>query len=230
MSKKNQNRSISETFQLVLKKYNSLKQGKDGKELETINELENLTKELLKFFKGFRKILLIIFSLLLILIALFCFSIYKNVELTNINSELENQKVDSIMKTILDIKEIEVDSVTTRTSYKYQKKGDKIVTYKNLLDENDSLQGRIDSLRILRIKQKSRISTLRQKLGMAKDNYGIDFREYYKVRNGDTTNYIEIRGKKVDSAMMLLEHYRKNLTYNKEEDLWYITESQTEKQ
>lgn len=226
MSKKNRNRSISESFKLVLKKYDTLKQGKDGKELETINELEKLTKELLKFFKGFRKILLMMFSLLLILTALFCFSVYKNIELTNINSELENQKVDSIMKTILDIKETEVDSVTTRTSYKYQKKGDKIVTYRNLLDDNDSLQEQIDSLRILRIKQKSQLSTLRQKLEMAKDNYGINFREYYRVRNGDTTNYIQIQGKKVDSAMMLLEHYRKNLTYNKDEDLWYITEKQ----
>lgn len=229
MSKKNKNRSISETFQLILKKYNSLKQGKEERELEKINELENLTKELLIFFKGFRNILFIMISLLLILTGLFCFSVHKNAELTNINSELEYQKVDSIMKTILDIKGMEVDNVTAQTSYKYQMKGDKIVTYKNLTDENDSLQERIDILRIMRITQKTQISTLRRKLDMAKENYGIKFKEYFKVKNGDTTNYIEIHGTKVDSAFMLLEHYRNNLTYDEAKDLWYITEGQNEK-
>ncbi|ADF51644.1 hypothetical protein ZPR_1308 [Zunongwangia profunda SM-A87] len=195
---------------------------KDEKSLETILKA---TEEVRTFFKGIRKIFLILLSLVVLLFVLLIISTTYNTKLENLNSELENQKIDSIIKTIMDIKRVQKNDSTITTSYSYQVRGDKIVTYNELVNEKDSLRNTIDSLKLLRIKLKSKNSELDQKLKMIIDNYGIKFTEFYKIKNKDTINYLRLEGKKIDSALILLEHYRKNLSYDKEKNKWYIIEN-----
>jgi hypothetical protein len=222
MSKKNQNRSISDVFKEIFKNLDSLKHSKDEKDQNSLIELDNDIKELKQFFKGIRKLILILFSLLVISIILFVYTIYQNEKLRFLNSDLESKKIDSIIRTIMDIKEIETDSSTIQTTYNYRTRNNEIITYNELAGENDSLKSNVDSITNLKRELNSKISTLEQKLNMAKENYGISFREFYRVENKDTINYIQITGKKVDSAFLLLSRYRDKLFYDKENDSWYI--------
>jgi hypothetical protein len=224
MSKKNKNDSISDSLNLIVKKVKTLQENGDVKTEKSLNEILLATEEVQKFFKGIQKIFIIIISFTCLLLVLLIISWSYNDKLESINSELENQRTDSIIRTIMNIKRIKTDSSSIR-SYHYSVKGNKIVTYKELLVENDSLENIIDSLEILKINIKSKNNNYEKKLKLIKDNYGVEFSEFYKVINKDTTNYIRMKGKKIDSAFMLLEAYRKNLIYNKEKNEWYIQEN-----
>ncbi|WP_041578730.1 hypothetical protein [Zunongwangia profunda] len=225
MSKKAKNESISDSLNLIVKKVQTLKKSEEVKDEKSLETILKATEEVRTFFKGIRKIFLILLSLVVLLFVLLIISTTYNTKLENLNSELENQKIDSIIKTIMDIKRVQKNDSTITTSYSYQVRGDKIVTYNELVNEKDSLRNTIDSLKLLRIKLKSKNSELDQKLKMIIDNYGIKFTEFYKIKNKDTINYLRLEGKKIDSALILLEHYRKNLSYDKEKNKWYIIEN-----
>jgi len=222
MSKKNQNRSISDIFKRISNNLDSLNSTENEKDPKLKNEIKEDLKELKQFFKGIRKLMLIMFSLFIIAIILFGYTMYQNDKLRYMNSDLESKKVDSIIKTIMNIKEIETDSNTIRTTYNYRRRNNKIITYSELVNENDSLKNSVDSISILKQKLKSNISTFDKKLKLAKNSYGIDFREYSRVKDKDTINYIQIISPEADSAFILLNHYRDNLYYDKNEDIWYI--------
>lgn len=222
MSKKNQNRSVSDIFKRISKNLDSLNSIESEKDPKLKNEIKEDVKELKQFFKGIRKLMLIMFSLFIIAIILFGYTMYQNDKLRYMNSDLESKKVDSIIKTIMNIKEIETDSNTIRTTYNYRTRNNKIITYSELVDENDSLKNSVDSISVLRLKLKSKISTFEKKLKLAKNNYGITFKEYSRVKNKDTINYIQIISREADSAFMLLNHYRDNLYYDKDKDSWFI--------
>lgn len=225
MSKKAKNESISDSLNLIVKKVQFLQKKEEVKDEKSLEVILKATEEVRTFFKGIKKLFLILTSLVVLLIVLLIISTSYNTKLENINSELENQKIDSIIRTIMDIKRIQKNDSTITTSYNYQVRGDKIVTYNELVEEKDSLRNTIDSLKLMRIKLKSKNSELDQKLKMIIDNYGIQFTEFYKIKNKDTINYLRLEGKKIDSALILLEHYRKNLTYDKEKNQWYIIEN-----
>ena len=225
MSKKAKNESISDSLNLIVKKVQSLQKKEEVKDEKSLEVILKATEEVRTFFKGIRKLFLILTSLVVLLIVLLIISTSYNTKLENLNLELENQKIDSIIRTIMDIKRIQKNDSTITTSYNYQVRGDKIVTYNELVEEKDSLRNTIDSLKLMRIKLKSKNSELDQKLKMIIDNYGIQFTEFYKIKNKDTINYLRLEGKKIDSALILLEHYRKNLTYDKEKNQWYIIEN-----
>lgn len=222
MSKKNQNRSISDIFKRISNNLDSLNNIENEKDAKLKNEIKDDIKELKQFFKGIRKLILIMFSLLIIAIVLFGYTMYQNEKLRFMNSDLESKKVDSIIKTIMDIKEIETDSNTIRTTYNYRTRNNNIITYNELVSENDSLKNSLDSISILSLKLKLETSKLEKKLNLAKNNYGINFREYSRVENNDTINYIQIISREADSAFMLLNHYRDNLYYDKDKDTWFI--------
>ncbi|MEA1787717.1 hypothetical protein U1E44_16565 [Arenibacter sp. GZD96] len=222
MSKKNQNRSVSDIFKRISNNLDSLNSIESEKDPKLKREIKEDINELKQFFKGIKKLMLIMFSLFIIAVVLLGYTMYQNEKLRFMNSDLESKKVDSIIKTIMDIKEIKTDSNTIRTTYNYKTRNNNIITYSELVNENDSLKSSVDSISILRSKLKSKISSLEQKLNLAKDNYVITFREFYRVKNKDTINYIQIISRKADSAFMLLNHYRDNLYYDKDEDVWYI--------
>lgn len=225
MSKKAKNKSISDSLNLIVKKVQTLKKSEEVKDEKSLETILKATEEVRTFFKGIRKLFLILLSLVVLLFVLLIISTSYNNKLENLNTELENQKIDSIIRTIMDIKRVQKNDSTITTSYSYQVRGDKIVTYNELVNEKGSLRNTIDSLKLLRIKLKSKNSELDQKLKMIIDNYGIKFTEFYKIKNNDTINYLRLEGKKIDSALILLEHYRENLSYDKEKNQWYIIEN-----
>lgn len=223
MSKKKKNDSISDSLNLIVKKVKTLQKNGDVKDEKILNEILLTTEEVKKFFKGIRKVFIILISLIGLLIVILGISSSYIDKLEKTNSELENQKTDSIIRTIMDIKRIKTDSSSIR-SYNYSVRGNKIVTYKELLGENDNLENTIDSLEILKDNLKLKNHNNEKKLKLIKDNYGIEFSEFYKVKNKDTTNYFRMNAQKIDSALMLLQVYRKNLIYNNEKNEWYIKE------
>lgn len=224
MSKKAKNESISDSLNLIVKKVQTLKKSEEVKDEKSLEAILKATEEFRAFFKGIRKLFLILLSLVLLLFFLLIISTSYNIKLENLNAELENQKIDSIIRTIMDIENVQKNDSTITTSYSYLVRGDKIVTYNELISQKDSLRNTIDSLKLLKIKLKSKNSELDQKLEMIIDNYGIKFTEFYNVKNKDTVHYLSLEGKKIDSALILLEHYRKNLSYDTEKNQWYIIE------
>ena len=218
MSKKAMNESISDTLKFIIKKVKTLQNNGNTKDNESLNEILENIKELQNFFKGIRKLFLILVTFILLLIVLLGISIsYNNKLIDNIN-ELENKKVDSILQTIMDIKVIKKNDSTTVRSYNYQVKGNEIITYNDLLKENDSLTETYQSLKL-------KNQTLKNKLKLVETNYNVTFNEFYKIKNKDSIKYIRINGKNLDSALILLEHYRKNLFYDKNRKEWRIFEN-----
>src|SRR5690606_41285760 len=119
MSKKAKNESISDSLNLIVKKIKTLQKEEGVKDLESLNQILEAIEEIKTFFKGIRKIFLILVSLIGLLIILLIIATSYNTKLQNANSELENQKTDSIIRKIMDIKKLESnDSITT--SYNYQ--------------------------------------------------------------------------------------------------------------
>lgn len=232
MSKEAKNESISGSLELIVKKIKSLqKEGNlNDKDDKSLNELINAVGEIKTFFKGIRKLFIILLSLVALLIVLLFISVSYNNKLKNLNSELESLKMDSTMQKILDFKRVEnKDSIST--SYSYQVRNDEVVTYNDLLKQQDSLLNLMkksvklmDSLNLMNVRLRIKNSESEQKMKMIRENYGIEFQEFYKIKNKDTINYLSIEGKKIDSAFILLEKYRKNLHYDKDKDKWYIIE------
>ncbi|AXP81253.1 hypothetical protein CJ739_2172 [Mariniflexile rhizosphaerae] len=252
MSKEAKNESISDSLNLIVKKIETLQKDETLKDNKSLNEILETTIEIKTFFKGVKKIFHILFSLVVLLMILLIISTSYNIKLENVNSELENLKIDSTIQKILDIKRInQNDSITT--SYSYQVRDDKIVTYNDLVNINDSLLSLMgesvklrhevvnnnDSiLNLLKssyesnlnlyksnINLKSKNYELEKKLNLINENYGIDFSKSYKIKNDDTTTVFSLKGKKVDSAFILLNHYRKNLSYDKVNNEWHIIEN-----
>jgi hypothetical protein len=199
-------KSVSDLLNFIISKLKTLQKKGSIEDVQTLSEVIEVTEQLNIVFKGFRKVLLIAFSSIGLLLIILILSTLYTVKLENINRELEYQKTDSILQTIMDIKEI--NDTTTNTLYRYRKRGDKIITYQDLINETDSLSHEMDSLRF-------NIFTMTQKLKMVKDTYGIKFREYYKAENNDSANYITIESNKIDSAFSKIDYTFQNLINEK---------------
>ncbi len=246
MSKKAKNESISDSLNLIVKKVHSLQKKEEVKDEKSLEVILKATEEVRTFFKGIRKLFLILTSLVILLITLLIISASYKAKLENANSELENQKIDSIIRKIMDIKRVQNNDSTITTSYNYLVRGDKIVSYNDLVNKNDSMLNLMqNSLKLIHrvgnsndsllnllessfksnINLKSKNSELEKKLNLIKENYDIDFSKSYKTKNNDTTTIFTLEGKKVDSAFILLKHFRKNLSYDKLNNVWHIREN-----
>jgi len=221
MKKKN-NESISDSIRIIKKHLEEIKTSEINQNLDSFKEIEYRLTEIKKFFKGVRKVMLILLSLSFFLVVLLIASLYYNNKLERVNYDFQNQKVDSLMTEILDIKTIyEEDSVLT-TSYKYYLRNSKVLTYEDLSKESDSLRQEYDSLSIQKMKIQNRLSSFNQKLKMAKRKYGLKFIEFSKIENGKNVDYIQMTSPKLDSALILLNEYRNQIFYDEESNNWYI--------
>lgn len=194
--------------------------------------LEESTKkfdDILKFFHGLRKLTFFLLITVVILAILLIVSLYYVKKTQNLNSEIEDIRTDTIANQILEVKRIMLPDSTYETTYNYRTRNNKIVSYNQLLKENDSLEKiilsktlNINSLQndISRLEDEN--STFQNQIDLAKRQYGIRFWMTYEMEKKKKTEYINIESKKLDSALILLEVYRNKLFYNKETKKWQI--------
>lgn len=215
------------------KKYHILKD-KIQALFEKIKKDENYSNEEFQPFKDFLEYTIQFNTILsrgivvvcVFIIALLCtliFSTYKISELETINKNLRLNSSDSLLYKIMDVKFIESDTTRTR-SFKYQSINGEPLTYNQLNSKNDSL---ID---VIKRTKTSADSLLIHHTGL---HNGLDFiYEKYKIKvytkyiqDSINGNYysMEIPENIVDSALLLLPHYRDKLEYNEESDNWTIT-------
>lgn len=217
MKKSRKNESIFESLSLLKKGLLSIKKKENS---EDIDKAIIAIDEIIISFKGLRWLILILFVALIISIGVAVLTNLYNTKVEDFNTEIKDYRNDSIVRKILDIKEIKIgDSITT--SYNYLTKGKKIVTYNQLELENDSLMKAVLSLNVKILKSETKIvkleneiATAKDKLNLASENYDIKFIEH--------ENYIQIEGKKIDSAFILLQAYRKKMQYDDKTKSWTI--------
>jgi hypothetical protein len=196
---------------------------------ENIEDKEELIKtskhkidELIYFFNGLRKLVYFLVIIVLVLLFLLMFSFFYVNEAKNISSEIEDVKTDTIANQILEVKRIMMPDSTFQTSYNYQIRNNKIVSYNQLLKEIDSLEKLISSKNLKINTLENDIVTANAKIDLAQDQYGIRFWNETEIKQKKEIEYINVESKKVDSALILLEAYRKKLHYNKDSKKWEI--------
>lgn len=182
----------------------------DFEKLETYIKTVNL---IIIAFKGVRRLFLILFAVIVVLVGYIVISLEYNSEVVDFNAEIENLKNDSLVRKILEIKEVKKgDSITT--SYNYILKNDKLVTYNMLLRENDSLSSKNDSIKNILDELIKKNKNLKSKLNLVFDNYPIKIIE--------TDKYITIESKQIDSSMFLLKAYRHKMYFDNSKNHWII--------
>lgn len=223
MNKRIKNKDISETIFSVTDYLNNLKKNEEFKDDVNLNKAIEKLKEFNIFLKGLKNLLFILFVGFVIALGLYIYSTSKIYDLYNINNELtnevnlSNQKIDSTLSKLMGIK-VEKNNDSTITSYSYLIKGNELVTYEKLINENDSLSNKISQL-------KNTIDNLELKISMAKEVYGLNFSEFKE----NSKSYIKLESKKLDSAYILYEHYKKNLFFDEKSKEWYIKENSSKK-
>lgn len=217
MKKNRKNESIFESLSLLKKGLLSIKEKENS---EDIDKAIIAVDEIIISFRGLRWLILILFVALIISIGVAFLSNRYNTKVEDFNKEIKDHRNDSIVRKILDIKEVTIgDSITT--SYNYETRGKNIVTYQQFKIENDSLKKVIESLNLKMHKRETKIAKLEYEVALAKDklvlaydNYDIQFVEHEKD--------IQIEGKKMDSALVLLQAFRKKMQYDEKTKSWTI--------
>lgn len=222
MKKTEKSEPIANDFLFVKKSLESLRNEEIENREEVLNETLKRFDEICKFLSGTRKLFLILFTASIVFLTLFIASLIFNKQIANLNTEIDDIKTDTIANQILGVRKVMLPDSTFTTTYDYRTRKNKVISYNDLLNEIDSLnlvnrlnEGKIKSL-------ESTKSSLNDKLDLAKENYGIRFWDSSKITKKDTTYYINIESKKIDSALILLQVYRKNLFYNEESKGWEI--------
>lgn len=132
--------------------------------------------------------------------------------------DIDDIKNDSLIVEILDVeKNVNGDSIVSK--YHYYIKDGKAIKYHDLKKENDSLKDIIldNNYEMWELNNKL-ISTeydldlYKSKLNLVTKNYPISFKE--------NKNSTSIESKQLDSALMLLDHFRHKMFYNKETNSW----------
>lgn len=153
--------------------------------------------------RGDLVMLLILFTALTFFIFMTYFTSKENKYLSKRVSDME--WTDSLFYEFMNVT---VNDSTNQRSIRYRERNNKIITYLDLVNENDSLKRNISDL-------KNKNSTYRIKLSLTEKNYPISFIE--------KDNWISIESPTIDSALLLLPHYRHKLKYNAKEQTWSIT-------
>lgn len=222
MKKTEKSESIANDFLFVKGSLESLRNENIENRDEILNETFKRFDEIIKFFKGIQRVFLILSTASIVFLTLFIASLIFNKQIAKLNTEIEDIKTDTIANQILGVRKIMLPDSTYTTTYNYETRNNKVLSYNDLLNEIDSLKikNRLNEAKISSLESKS--SSLNDKLNLAKEYYGIRFWESTKTTKKDTTYYINIESKKIDSALILLEVYRKNLIYNKESKGWEV--------
>ncbi|RVT79568.1 hypothetical protein EOD40_00185 [Flavobacterium sufflavum] len=222
MKKTEKSESIQNDFHLVKKNIELLYNENIENREEILNETSKRFNEIIKFFKGAKKLVQILFMLCFVLFTLVILSLIFNDKINHLNNEIDDIKTDTIANQILGVRRVMLPDSTYSTTYDYRTRNNKVVSYNDLLQE-------IDSLNLINEKNESKIDSLELKLSLqnnkvelAEKYYDIRFWRSSKVKKRDTIHYINIESKKIDSAFILLNVYRKNLFYNKNTNEWEI--------
>ncbi|WP_413998114.1 hypothetical protein ACMDB5_09975 [Flavobacterium sp. W1B] len=224
MKKTKKSEPIQNDFQIVKKNLELLKNEETENRAEVLNETAKKFDEIIKFFKGAKNLVFSLFTVCVILLILLILSFVFNDKINHLNTEIEDIKTDTIANQILGVRRVLLPDSTYTTTYDYRTRNNKVISYNDLLKE-------IDSLRLTNEKNDSKISALESKLStqnnkvkLAENYYDIRFWKSIKIKKKDTTHYINIESKKIDSAFILLDTYRKKMFYNKDTKLWEISQ------
>lgn len=217
MKKILKNESIFESLSLLRQELLTLKENENCKE---IDEAVYIVDEIITSFRGIRRIILILFVALIISIGVAILFYQYNTKVEDFNKEIKDHRNDSIVREILDIKEVTFgDSVNT--SYDYVTRGKKIITYKQFNLENDSLKKVILFLNQKMLKSEISINKLEHEVALVQDKLNLVY-ENYDIKFVEHDKYIQIEGKKVDSALVLLQVFRNRLQYDEKTKSWTI--------
>lgn len=147
-----------------------------------------------------------------ILLIIFAFSLVYLYYTLNENNKLATRVTDMEWSDSLfhKLMTVTIDDSTKNKSIAYRVRDDKIITYFDLVNENDSLKKKINQLNIENSLHKIKIS-------LTERNYPIKFYE----KDG----WISIKSPEIDSALLLLPHYRNKITYNIKDKTWNVTYS-----
>lgn len=217
MKKNQKDESILENLSFLKKRLLSLKEKEN---FEDIDKSIKVVEELIIAFRGIRWFILILLVALIISIGVAVLSNLYNTKVEDFNLEIKDHRNDSIVRKILDIKEIKIGDTTT-TSYNYMTRGNQIITYKQLNIENDSLEKVINSLNQKIEKSKNKIDNLEDEITSAKDKLNLAS-SYYDIKFKENNKYVEIEGKKIDSALILLQAFRNKMHYDEKTKSWII--------
>lgn len=222
MKKTEKSESIANDFLFVKESLESLRNENIENREEILNETFKRFDEIIKFFKGIKRVFLILFIASIAFLTLFIASLIFNKQIAKLNSEIEDIKTDTIANQILGVRKVMLPDSSYTTTYDYRTRNNKVISYNDLLNEIDSLniKNRLNELKINSLESEK--LSLNDKLNLAKENYDIRFWESSKITKKDTTYYLNIESKKIDSALILLQVYRKKMFYNKETNAWEI--------
>lgn len=233
-------RNINESLFFIKKGLQSLK----GQNTLSEEKIDNYIKEienLHTLFKGLKRLLLLLFSALLLGIIIIIFLSLYNRKINSIDTQINNLKNDSLIFELLEIKKTdEGDSIST--TYNYLTKDGKVVSYQTLSKENDSLlrvlvdetkKSKKDTEKMLEFSQDKQATSqelinknnelikiieknniLEAKLELVQKKYPIKF----SIKD----DYISIESKQLDSSMILLQYFRDRITYDSKNNVWKI--------
>ena len=203
MSKKNKIRRLSDVIVDIRKEINN-NESQENKDAVSIllDEANQIIDENKKADKGIGYAMLLMFGVIIY----FGVSLYQadnqisllNDDIVEKRNTINNlQWSDSLFTKFMDLS---YDSINGNRTIYYKSINGKPLTYSDLLKENDSL------------KNANRHNEL--KLSLARRNYDISFKE--------TDSYITIMAPKLDSALLLLPHYKYKIQYNANKKTWSV--------
>lgn len=227
MEKKQKSESVSSQLLLIKTNLENLRDN-NLNDNESIDESIIALDSIIDFFKGIRKVLNAFTLIIISLLILVGISVYYFEKAKNIETEID-AKTDTIANQILEVKKVVGPDSTFKTNYEYFTRNNKIVSYKTFSKENDSLRKVVEILNIQNQKKDNNIEQLNNdnllltdKIRLAEKYYGIRFWETTRYNKNKKEDFINIESKKIDSALILLEIYRKKMSYNKEKGVWVI--------
>lgn len=209
------NRSLSVLIEELAMSINSKD---DIRNKELIQQIKQRNDENKKNDKIFEKFLIVCFCL-------FVFSVVGNLLLFDRNDQMEREMADSKWKDSLFNAIMEPDSNMT---IRYGVHGDgKVVTYHQLEHQKDSIskkyedekwKNQLTSVTHVNKEQYYEVLLENEKL---KDRLEV-IKETYKIRIKEDKNGYRLISPEIDSALILLPHYRNMLKYNPKEHSWSI--------
>lgn len=214
MKENQKNKSVFDSFSFIRKGLLELKQETAESTNERIDSYVDIIDSLTTFFKGFKRLVLILTSLITLLLIILIISQFYAPKVINFNNEINDLKNDSLVREILEIKEIKKNDSITTTTYNYLVRGEKVVTYSVLSKENDSLNQKLTKKNEAIHNIENKVSILQSKLDLVTNYYNIKFKESKKQ--------ISFESKQLDSAMILLDYYRDKMIYDPVTDKWNI--------
>jgi len=178
---------------------------------------------ILEALNGLKRVLNVLLIAAIASTSLFIISLFYIDRIESENDTLSRINNDSTLIKIMAKDSTEIRKTLAEMSYSYFTRNDSIISYHQLYYENDELidsifklNVRISELKHDKLKLKHEVKLNEDLLKGIKDNYGA----YWKYDKKSRT--YTLTGKKIDSALLLLEHYRNRIFYDDESKKWHV--------